>query len=139
MTDTCVIKVGKEVVAKEEVSFDLPPKCTKLYETKLLKRNAKCAVYLALSKWQNKTMPWGTLTGIRPTRLAHELIEDGVPEHLIKETLMKSFYVSEKKADIVAKTIKNQRCIIKNDNLIDIYINISVLPNEMSILLVYFI
>ena len=130
MTDTCVIKVGKEVVAKEEVSFDLPPKCTKLYETKLLKRNAKCAVYLALSKWQNKTMPWGTLTGIRPTRLAHELIEDGVPEHLIKETLMKSFYVSEKKADIVAKTIKNQRCIIKNDNLIDIYINIPFCPTR---------
>ncbi len=129
-SDTCVIKENGIVLAKGESSFVMPKKPTKLYETKLLKRNAKCAVYLALSKWQNKTMPWGTLTGIRPTRLAHELISDGVPEHLIKETLIKSFYVSEKKAEIVSKIIKNQRCIIKNDNLVDIYINIPFCPTR---------
>lgn len=105
---------------------------TKLYENKLLKRFAKNAVYLALSKWQQKTMPWGTLTGIRPTKLAHDLIEDGVPEHLIKETLIKNFYVSEKKAEIVAKTLNNQKCIIKNDNLIDLYINIPFCPTRCS-------
>ncbi len=132
VTNSCQIYKDDKMLGEATNSNIMPPKASSLYKTKLLKRFAKNCMYEALSKWQNKSMPWGTLTGIRPTRLAYDLIEDGTPSHLIKETLIKSFYVSEKKAEIVAKILKNQNCIIKNDNLVDIYINIPFCPTRCS-------
>lgn len=132
ITNSCVIRDGSTILSKASTSCKKQTFKNKLYETKILKRLAKVCVYKAMSSWQKKEMPWGSLTGIRPTKLAHDLIKDGVPEHLIKETLIKDFLVSVKKADMVAKILKNQRCIIRNDNLVDLYINIPFCPTRCS-------
>lgn len=101
-----------------------------LSKKRMLKRFAKLCIYKAFSKHLNKNLPWGSLTGIRPTKLAYDLIEEGVESHLIKETLMQTFLVSEQKAGLVAKILNNQNCIIKNDNLIDLYVNIPICPSR---------
>lgn len=97
----------------------------------LRKRYSKIALYDFLSKKENKTLPWGSLTGVRPTKLARELIESGeVKDYTITEFLKNEYKVSEPKAKLVSKILKNQRCIIKNDNLIDFYINIPICPTR---------
>lgn len=103
-----------------------------LEKKRYVKRAVKRELYLLLSKKFNKTLPWGCLTGIRPTKVAYELLESGVDKYFIKEELMKQFFVSESKAILVANTIKNQTCIIKNDNLVDLYINIPFCPSKCS-------
>ena len=103
-----------------------------LFKKKILKRYVKLSMYKFLSKITGKTMPWGSLTGIRPTKLAYDLIEEGIEPVYIKETLMRNFIVSEPKAKLVAKIIANQNCIIKNDKLADIYINIPICPSRCS-------
>lgn len=103
-----------------------------LEERKYYKRFAKLCVYQAFSKLLNKNLPWGSLTGIRPTSLAYDLMKEGVESHLIKDTLMRNFLVSEEKARLVEIIIKNQTCLIRNDNLIDLYINIPICPSRCS-------
>lgn len=94
------------------------------------KRFAKLALYKLLSKITDKNLPWGSLTGIRPTKVAYDLLKQGVEPYLIKETLMNSFLVGESKAKLVEQVIQNQKCIINNDNLVDLYINIPFCPSR---------
>lgn len=103
-----------------------------LEQKRYVKRAVKNQLYNILSKKFNKSLPWGSLTGIRPTKVGYELLESGVDKYFIKEALMKDYNVSESKALLVAQIIKNQTCIIKNDNLVDLYINIPFCPSKCS-------
>lgn len=97
-----------------------------------VKREVKKFLYVLLSDYFKRTLPWGCLTGIRPTKLGHELVEEGEDKYLLKEALVNNFYVSPNKARLVEKIVKNQTCIIKNDNLVDLYINIPFCPSKCS-------
>lgn len=105
---------------------------TKLEEKKFLKKFCKLCVYQALSKATKKNLPWGSLTGIRPTKVAYDLLENGVDKIVLKDVLKRDFFVSEQKANLVYEIIKNQNCIIRNDHLIDLYINIPICPSRCS-------
>lgn len=109
----------------------IPQNLTPLKLKSFRKRFVKNNLYDLLSKLYNKKLPWGSLTGIRPTKLARDLIESGeVKEYVIAEYLQKEFRVSEQKAKLVAKILKNQRGMIRNDNLIDFYVNIPICPSR---------
>lgn len=117
----------------EEYGFEnvVPKNLTELKLKSFRKRFVKNNLYDLLSKKYNKTLPWGSLTGIRPTKLARDIIEDGeVKEYLISEYLQKEFRVSESKAKLVARILKNQKGIIRNDNLVDLYVNIPICPSR---------
>ena len=49
-----------------------------LEEKRQLKRAAKTGCFLLMQSLTGVTPPWGSLTGIRPTRLMYELREQGV-------------------------------------------------------------
>ncbi len=104
---------------------------TKKY--KYLKRFAKLTLYETLSKLLNKTLPWGALTGIRPTKLLYELRnEENGSLILATNRLVKEFYVSPAKAEIAKDIINNQSCIEKNDKLVNLYIHIPFCPSRCN-------
>ncbi len=112
-------------------SYKLNPSFSDLYKKSIRKRFVNNQLYQILSKELNKTLPWGSLTGVRPTKLARDLIEYGeMKSHLVSEILQKDYFVSKEKAELVANVIKNQKCIIRNDNLIDLYVNIPICPTR---------
>lgn len=76
--------------------------------------------------------PWGKLNGVHPTIFARNLIDKGVDFAFVDETLIKEYDVSPEKAKLVLKVLQNQNNIIRNDNLIDIYINIPICPSRCS-------
>ena len=76
--------------------------------------------------------PWGLLDGVRPTKLARNLIKKGVDPVFVSEALQNNYEVSKKKADIVARVIKHQTCIIRNEGLVNLYINIPICPSRCS-------
>jgi len=49
-------------------------------------------------------IPWGTLTGIRPTKVAEKLFISGVEKQSVLETLIKSYHVSPDRAALCAET-----------------------------------
>lgn len=105
---------------------------TELEQKRYVKRVVKKALYDILVKKFNKQLPWGCLTGIRPTKVAYELLAEGIDKYFVKEELIKQFGVSATKAKLVDRTIKNQHGIIKNDKLIDLYVNIPFCPTKCS-------
>lgn len=118
---------------RESFGFEntVPQNLTELKLKSFRKRFVKNNLYDLMSKRLNKKLPWGSLTGIRPTKLARDLIKSGeVSDYLIAEFLQKEFRVSQSKAHLVSKILKNQKGIIRNDNLIDIYVNIPICPTR---------
>lgn len=124
-----LFEFGKEVLKETK---ELQKTQSELKKKKYIKRNLKLVLYKLLVKVTGKSMPWGCLTGIRPTKVAYDLIEDGLNPLFVKETLMKDYLVSEQKAKLVSRIIANQNCIIKNDKLVNLYINIPVCPSRCS-------
>ncbi len=59
------------------------------------------ALYRLLSKHTGKTLPWGTLTGVRPTKLIFERIERGEAKHL--QFMDENYYVSKEKAALATR------------------------------------
>ena len=118
-TTTSKIEIINGDEKKEYVKFfSLPQNLTPLREKSLRKSNFKNHLYQVLSSISKKTLPWGSLTGVRPCKFVREMVERGeVKEHLIPEMLMKEFYVKEDKARLVLDILRNQKCIIKTINL----------------------
>jgi coproporphyrinogen dehydrogenase HemZ len=90
---------------------------------KLLKRYAKLAIYECMCRVYNKQLPWGALTGIRPTKVYYELLENGIENP--EEKMMEIFKVSSNKAALIKNIVEQQKGLINNDNnRVNIYVGI---------------
>ena len=91
------------------------------------KDELKRTVYAALSKRTGKTLPWGALTGIRPTRLVRRRIESGMSDEEIVMDMKRCYFTSEEKISLAMEITKKERKLIgllinngSNDNNSDI-------------------
>ncbi len=129
-SQTFLLNDGTSTISKT-FTFTLPQNLTPLKTKSMKKRKVKVYLYDVLSQKLGKTLPWGSLTGIRPTKLARDMIESGeVKESVVAEVFEKELRLSRDKAKLIPLILKNQRCIIRNDNLVDLYINIPVCPTR---------
>lgn len=100
---------------------------------KYLKRFVKNALYKALKHLTGKVLPWGSLTGIRPTRLAYELKESGIKDELIEPILEKNFDISKPKLKLLTEILNTQENIYTTDqNAVNLYVNIPVCTTRCS-------
>lgn len=98
---------------------------------RLTKRQSKICVYNCLSRALGRTLAWGSLTGIRPTKLAYELQKDGITD--ISAELQNTFFVPAKKANLVSDILASQEGLINNDDgYADFYINIPFCVSRCS-------
>lgn len=99
-----------------------------------IKRERKSAVkitlYRLLSRYIGKTMPWGALTGIRPTKYLRDL-ETRVGEAMAEDYFIKTLGVSRQKFDLAKSIVDRQSQAIQSidDQSIDIYIGIPFCPS----------
>lgn len=73
----------------------------------------KRMMYDMLKKLTGRELPWGTLTGVRPTKIVYTLLEDGKNDREIKDYLKKEYYVSEKKGDLAIKVASNEKRLLE--------------------------
>ena len=66
-------------------------------------------LYESLSRITGKTLPWGNLTGIRPTKIAYGMLEEGKTEADILDFLQKKHFVSEEKSRLSIDIAKRER------------------------------
>ncbi len=83
-----------------------------LVEKRLLKRAVKTACFLMMKEKTGMTPPWGSLTGIRPSRILYELLADGLDEDSAVRELSDRFYVHADKAELLRDIIHMQRGLI---------------------------
>lgn len=92
---------------------------------RIYKRFAKHSLYTALSAYYGVELPWGSLTGIRPTKLAYAYIAHGGTKENVADYLKKTFGVSDEKARLI-KRIIDVREVIPSDteNYANLYVHI---------------
>lgn len=91
----------------------------------------KCTLYTKLSAQLNKTLPWGYLTGVRPSKIAYTLLEKGADRGQILEAFTKKHLVSEKKAQLALQVAQTEKSILEKmdyKNGYSLYIGIPFCP-----------
>ena len=73
----------------------------------------KRMMYDMLKMLTGRELPWGTLTGVRPTKIVYTLLEDGKNDRDIRDYLKKEYYVSEKKGDLAIKVASNEKRLLE--------------------------
>ena len=93
------------------------------------RRHAKLALYAILSELYQEKMPWGALTGIRPTKLAYTEQENG--RDFV--ALFRKMQVSEENIRLVQQILKTQEGIYeKKDGNADLFVSIPFCPTKCA-------
>lgn len=88
-------------------------------------------IYQCLNTITGKTLPWGILVGIRPTKHVYELLEAGKSKEEIKSRFMDEFYASEKRAEMALEIAGRERELLSGfdyQNGYSLYIGIPFCP-----------
>ena len=89
-------------IGNEEASLQTP------------KNAMKQLIYLMLSKETGQTLPWGTLTGIRPTKIAMKVLENGGSKDDIRKYMKNTYFTSDEKIDVSIKIAQREKQILDN-------------------------
>lgn len=92
---------------------------------RLAKRSCKLAFYKVISSAKGKSLPWGALTGIRPTKLAYNEIADGRDF----EKLFSDACVSPENTALVKKILEVQKGFYKKGGQ-DLYVSLPFCPSK---------
>lgn len=78
-------------------------------DKKIWKNPVKRAIYQMLSKTLGRRLPWGTLTGIRPTKIVFDGFAKGrSPKQMIEE-FQREYLASEEKAVLCTAVVKTEQ------------------------------
>lgn len=92
---------------------------------RLAKRSCKLAFYKVISSAKGKSLPWGALTGIRPTKLAYNEIADGRDF----EKLFSDACVAPENTALVKKILEVQKGFYKKGGQ-DLYVSLPFCPSK---------
>ncbi|MBO7297875.1 MAG: coproporphyrinogen dehydrogenase HemZ [Clostridia bacterium] len=96
---------------------------------RLERRFAKLRLYEILSEKYGEKMPWGALTGIRPTKLAYTELENGNDF----EPLFRKMQVREDNIALVKQILDTQKSIYeKKDGNTDFFVSIPFCPTKCA-------
>ena len=96
-----------------------------------VKNILKRLIYRSLSKSLGVTLPWGDLTGIRPTKIATKLLNEGKSDKEILNYMKETYLVSDEKGLLSIEIAKREARIIDRidkDKGYSIYIGIPFCP-----------
>ncbi len=71
-------------------------------------------LYRTLSTVLKRELPWGNLTGIRPTKIAYGMLEEGRNDEEIRTFLKEAHYVSEEKCALSLDIAKRERQLLSD-------------------------
>ena len=95
------------------------------------KNDLKKNIYRMLSLETKRELPWGNLTGIRPTRIVMNLIEQDMSDEEIFKYMKDNYYTSDEKTALSLSIAHREKEILKNidyDNGYSLYIGIPFCP-----------
>lgn len=96
------------------------------------KRNQyKRFLYHALAQLTQRELPWGTLTGVRPTKLVLNRLEEGQSEEQIRNYMKTEYLCSDEKLDVSFQITKRELEVLNQcdyQNGYSIYIGIPFCP-----------
>ncbi len=124
------VELDGKLFARKEI---MPQKADLLLEKRIFKHACKKAIYLAFSEFTGKAFPWGSLTGIRPSKLIYDMFDEGLSIDECGFTLQNRYFVSEEKSKLICDIVKNQASYVNcDDKLFNLYVHIPFCTSKCS-------
>lgn len=103
----CMIKMYSLIKVEETTDF---------LDRKATKNSLKRLIYRAMNNITGRELPWGTLTGIRPTKIPMSLLERKRPMSFDKiyDYMKDTYYVSDEKINLSRDIAKREIEILKD-------------------------
>ncbi|MBP3927634.1 MAG: coproporphyrinogen dehydrogenase HemZ, partial [Clostridium sp.] len=76
------------------------------------KNKIKRRLYVVLKSLTGRNLPWGTLTGIRPTKIALTRLEEGMTEDAIFRHMKETYFTSDEKIALSIEIAKRERQLL---------------------------
>ena len=100
-------------------------------ERSSVKCKLKHLIYSVMSKYTGKVLPWGNLTGIRPTKIAYGLLEEGKTEDEVISYMEKVYDCTKEKAELSIDIANRERKLLSTlhyENGYSLYLGIPFCP-----------
>ena len=90
-------------------------KCVAVDDTnrKETKNSLKRTLYRLLSEYTGVELPWGNLTGIRPTKIPMALLEEGKSEEEIARYMKETYFTSDEKIKLSIEIAERELALLK--------------------------
>ena len=101
-------------------------------ERKALKNQLKKLMYRELCAFTGETLPWGTLTGIRPTKIPMAMLEQGKSNLEIARYMWETYDCSKEKTALAVSIANQEREVLKDidyENGYSLYVGIPFCPS----------
>lgn len=101
-------------------------------DRKETKNVLKSILYQMLSEHTGQKLPWGNLTGIRPTKIPMALLEKGWKNSDIAEYMRSTYFTSKEKTALAIMIANRERHILKDinyENGYSLYVGIPFCPS----------
>ncbi|MEE1190977.1 MAG: coproporphyrinogen dehydrogenase HemZ [Blautia sp.] len=129
------IEYGEQVVIRlslGEISLEGREDYDQEEDRKVRKNKLKQVLYKLLSQATGQTLPWGDLTGIRPTKIAMGLIESGMSNAQAAEYMRNTYFTSNEKTALAITIANRERELLKDidyENGYSLYVGIPFCPS----------
>ena len=111
---------------KGEISFEVD-----FSDRQATKNQLKQKLYQVLTDITGEKLPWGTLTGIRPTKIPMKLLEEGKSKAEIRSYMKDTYFASDEKIELSIDIAERELEILKKidyENGYSLYIGIPFCP-----------
>ncbi len=102
------------------------------YQNRLdTKNRLKRLLYRFLSQMEKKTLPWGTLTGIRPVKIPLQMLNKGCSENEIRQYMKDTYLLCDEKTSLSISVAKREKKILNKKDFskgYSLYIGIPFCP-----------
>lgn len=123
--------IGKQGTVPEKETDISPDDEISFIDVNRDKNELKRSIYKDLSSKTGKLLPWGDLTGIRPTRIAMNLIDEGMSDKEIYDYMRDTYLVSDEKTNLAIDIARREKRILSEidyENGYSLYIGIPFCP-----------
>lgn len=99
---------------------------------KKVKVALKQSILKVITRFSNFKVPWGVLTGIRPTKIVHELMDKGINLESIYNILTEEYLIAKDNAYLLLEIAKGERKYVfpMNENKFSLYVSIPFCPTR---------
>ena len=81
-------------------------------DRKETKNQLKIVLYKMIEKGIGRSLPWGTLSGIRPTKIAMKCLEDGMNDEQTYDYLKENYLASDEKINLSMGIAKREKALL---------------------------
>ena len=100
-------------------------------EDEKIKETVKKLIFKALKELTGETYPWGTLIGIRPSKIALKLLREGKSRDRVKEVFHEKHFTSPEKVQLCIDVAEfEDKLVNKDEKTIGIYIGMAFCPTR---------